>query len=41
MVRRVRYIVFFDVGDGIGAFESGRRLRDCGVEIDTTQCLES
>lgn len=41
MVRRVRYIILFDVGDGIGSFESRRRLRNGGVEIDTTQCLES
>lgn len=36
MVRRVRYMAFFDVGDGIRAFEGGRRLRDRGVEIDAT-----
>ena len=36
MVRCERYIVFLDVGDGIRAFESGGRLRNCGVVVDST-----
>lgn len=35
MVRCVRCMVLFDVGDGIRAFQSRGRLRDRRVVVDT------
>ena len=37
----MRCMVLFDVGDRIGAFHGGGRLRDGGVVVDTTQRLQS
>ena len=39
MVDGVGGLVFFDVGDGVGAFEGGGRLGNCGVVIEAAECL--
>ena len=41
MVGCVRCMIFFDVGDRIGAFQSRGRLRNGRVVVDTTQRLRS
>ena len=41
MVRCMRYIVLFDVGDGVGTLESGGRLRNSRIVVDATQCLRN
>ena len=32
----MRYMVLFDVGDGIRAFQCGSRLRNGGIVVDST-----
>ena len=39
MVDGVRGLVFFDVGDGIGALEGGGRLGDRRVVVEAAECL--
>ena len=39
MVDGVGGLVFFDVGDGVGALEGGGRLGDCGIVVEAAECL--